>query len=158
MDPHFVTTYAWIIWLALVLVFIIIEVFTVDFIFLMIAIGSIGGLLSSLGGVAWWGQIIIAAAISLLLIFFVRPPLHRALHRGSDPALSNVEALLGSSGTATVGFAGGNGMVKLSNGETWTARLMPAASGTDIEIGDRVVVVAIEGATAVVEPATPVAS
>jgi membrane protein implicated in regulation of membrane protease activity len=42
--------------------------------------------------------------------------------------------------------------VKLANGETWTARLSGDAS-QPLETGDPVLVIAIEGATAVVVPA-----
>lgn len=150
---EFITTYGWIFWLALILIFVIIEVVTVDFTFLMLAIGSIGGLVFGLFGAPWWAQIVIAGVLALLLIFFVRPPLQRALHRGGDNTPTNVEALLGLSGTVTTEFAEGQGHVKLANGETWTAKLSGTVAEQPIETGDRVVVTAIEGATAVVVPA-----
>ena len=56
-----ITSFAWIVWLVLILVFVIIEMLTLDFVFLMIAVGSVGGLLSGLFGAPWWLQIIIAA-------------------------------------------------------------------------------------------------
>jgi len=152
MDANAVVMYAWIVWLALILIFIIIEVFTLDFTFLMIALGSIGGLVSSLVAVPVWGQIIIAAVLAVLLIFGVRPPLLKRLRHGSDPTLSNIEALIGTSGVVTSAFAANTGYVKLANGETWTSRLLPAASGQPLEPGAHVIVVAIDGATAVVQP------
>jgi membrane protein implicated in regulation of membrane protease activity len=152
MDANAVVMYAWIVWVALILVFIIIEVFTLDLTFLMLAIGSVGGVTSSLLGAPVWAQIVITAVLAVLLIFGVRPPLLRALRSGSDPALSNVEALLGTTGTVATSFVDSTGYVKLANGETWTSRLLPTASTHTLEPGDRVVVVAIEGATAVVEP------
>ena len=42
MPVDFIVSYAWLLWLGLVLVFVIIEVVTVDFTFLMIALGIIG--------------------------------------------------------------------------------------------------------------------
>ena len=56
-----ITSFAWIVWLVLILVFVIIEMLTLDFVFLMIAVGSVGGLLSGLIGVPWWLQLVIAA-------------------------------------------------------------------------------------------------
>ena len=50
----------------------------------------------------------------------------------------------------TTAFVNGSGHVKLSNGDTWTSR--SAGSAEDLPLGDTVVVVAIEGATAVVAP------
>jgi membrane protein implicated in regulation of membrane protease activity len=158
-----VDSFAWIVWLVLILVFIIIEMLTLDFVFLMIAVGSLGGLLSGLVGAPWWLQLIIAAALSVLLIFFIRPPLLRALKRGGDPTKSNVAALIGMGGLVVSTVSRTGGQVKLAVGETWTARLAasPGAAApvapAELVPGEHVVVVAIEGATAVVAPA-PVSS
>ena len=159
MPGDAVTTWAWVVWLALILVFIIIEVLTLDFTFLMLAIGSLGGLIASVLGAPWWAGIIVAGVLSLLLLFFVRPPLLRRMRRGGDPTRSNVDALTGQSGTVVVAFADGRGQVKLANGETWTSRLADHAPAGPLRPGhlaegEKVVVTSIEGATAVVIPAT----
>ena len=153
-----ITSFAWIVWLVLILVFIIVEMLSLDFVFLMIAIGSVGGLVSGLFGAPWWLQLIIAAVLSVVLVFFIRPPLLHALKRGGDPAKSNVEALIGMSGTVVSTVDRTSGLVKLAVGETWTSRLAPAIESAPAELvpGEHVIVVAIEGATAVVAPA-PVA-
>jgi membrane protein implicated in regulation of membrane protease activity len=153
MAADFITTYAWVLWLVLILVFIIVEVSTVDFTFLMLAIGSVGGLVSGLFGAPFWAQVLTAGVISLLLLFTVRPALHRALRKGGDSTPTNVEALLGLSGTVTTDFVAGQGHVKLANGEIWTAKLSQLADERPVETGERVVVTAIDGATAVVVPA-----
>ncbi len=54
--------YAWIVWLVLILIFLIVEVTTLEFTFLMLAVGSLGALLGGLLGVPWWGQILIAGS------------------------------------------------------------------------------------------------
>jgi membrane protein implicated in regulation of membrane protease activity len=149
----FITTYGWILWVALILIFTIIEVLTVDFIFLMLAIGSVGGLVAELFGLPWWSQFVIAGVLAVLLIFFVRPALRRALRRGGDPTPTNVAALLGLSGTVMTPFVEGLGHVKLANGETWTAKLSGLAAPNTVQTGERVVVTAIDGATALVIPA-----
>lgn len=148
-----VAPYMWIVWLSLVLLFGVVEMLTLQFTFFMLAIGSAGGLISGLLGAPVWLQVPIAGVISVLLLFAVRPPLLRALKRGADPARSNVDALLGLAGSVVVAAKSGPGQVKLANGETWTARLSPLVSERDLSIGERVVVTAIEGATAVVVPA-----
>lgn len=153
---EFLTDWAWIFWIVLILVFAIIEISTLEFTFLMLAIGSLGGLVSGLFGLPWWAQFIVAFVLALLLLLAVRPPLLRALRRGGDPARSNVEALLGMSGVATNDFDGKTNHVKLLNGDTWTARL--ADPYRDLIEGERIVVTAIEGATAVVAPAERTAS
>src|SRR5690349_3796277 len=151
MEPDVISSWAWVFWLALILVFIIIEVNTLEFTFLMLALGSVGGLVAGLLGAPWWLQFIIVAVLALVLVLFVRPPLLRALGRGGDPARSNVDALIGLGGVVVVDFRGGAGQVKLANGDTWTARLAGAVE-TDLDEGVRVVVTAIDGATAVVVP------
>lgn len=152
------TQYLWILWLALVVLFIVIEVLTLEFTFLMISAGTlIGGLGSNLLGWPWWLQIALAAAISGLLIFTIRPVLLMNLEKGADPAKSNVDALYELGGRVTGAFANGIGEVKLDNGETWTARVDEASPVSALTVGKRVAVAAIEGAIAVVvpEPAKP---
>jgi membrane protein implicated in regulation of membrane protease activity len=135
MIVDFVTMYAWIFWVGLLLLFVIVEVLTVDLTFLMLAGGWGGGLLA------------------LLLLFVARPALKRALGRTSDQTPTNVAALLGTGGMVTTPFVDGQGHVKLANGETWTARLSQATTDRPVDAGERVVVTAIEGATAIVVPA-----
>lgn len=148
----FLQSYAWIIWLALILVFIIIEVITVDFIGLMLAVGGLGGLIVSLFHAPFWLQVVIAAIIALLLLFTVRPPLKRFLQRGGDRAKTLVDALPGQAGTVVLDFNGNPNLAKLANGETWTVKLEDPASGA-LQEGDHVVVTAINGSTATVAPA-----
>ena len=74
-----------------------------------------------------------------------------ALKRGGDPTRTLVDALIGMEATVIKDFVEGQGQVKLAVGETWTARVS-AGQEPELEIGDRVVVTAIEGATAFVAP------
>jgi len=144
-----VTEWAWIGWLVLIAVFLVIEMLTLDFTFLMLALGSAIGLLTGLVGLPLWAQLIIAAAAAALFILFIRPPLLRRLHRGEDPTKSNVDALIGLRGTALAEITQISGQVKVSNGDTWTARTEKAAI---IPLGAPVLISAINGATAIVRP------
>ena len=148
---EFLVTYGWIIWLAVILIFVILEVVTIDFTSLMLAVGSVGGLIVSLFHGQFWLQIVVAAVIALLLLFTVRPPLKRALQRGGDKTKSNVDALLGLRGVVTVDFNGKANTVKLANGETWTVK-REALTQPELTEGDHVVVTAIDGSTAIVAP------
>ena len=148
------TDYLWIAWLVFILVCVIIELLTLDFTFLMIAVGSVAGLGANLLGWEWWVQILVAAAVSVLLLLLIRPVLLHAMARQSaDVPPSNVAALIGMGGrvSSTVGELGG--LVKLDNGETWTAHLSPGQAAVTIDPGDRVRVLAIDGSTAFVVPA-----
>ncbi|GAA1527744.1 membrane protein implicated in regulation of membrane protease activity [Microbacterium ginsengiterrae] len=145
-----ITEWAWIGWLVLIAVFLVIEMLTLDFTFLMLALGSAVGLVTGLVGVPLWAQLIIAAAAAALFILFIRPPLLRRLHRGEDPTKSNVDALIGLRGTALADITQVSGQVKVSNGDTWTAR---TDTGVPIPLGAPVTIAAINGATAIVRPA-----
>ncbi|TIH40673.1 NfeD family protein [Subtercola vilae] len=149
---EFMASYAWVIWLALILIFLVVETLTLDLIFLMLAIGSVGGLVSHFLGAPFLLQIPIAGVIALLLIFSIRPPLLRRLRHGSDPTKSNVEALLGLEARVLAAVTTESGSVKLSNGDTWTARVFPNASALELLPGSLVYVKAIDGATALVAP------
>ena len=153
MVADFLTMYSWIFWVGLLLLFVIVEVITVDFTFLMLAGGCVGGLGAGLLGAPFWAQILIAGVLALLLLFVVRPAIKRSLGRGADQTPTNVAALLGTGGTVTTPFVDGQGHVKLANGETWTARLSQVSTDRPVDTGERVVVTAIEGATAIVVPA-----
>ena len=60
------TQYMWIAWLVLAILFVIVELLTLEFTFLMLAAGTlIGGLGVNLLGGVWWLQILAAAATSL---------------------------------------------------------------------------------------------
>ena len=152
MPGDVLTSWAWVFWLVLILVFLVIEVLSLSFVFLMLAVGSVGGLVAGLLGAPLYAEFLVASALSLLLLFLVRPPLLRLTHRGADPTRSNIDALTGISGTVVMAFEEGRGQVKLANGETWTARLPHRRTDPLVE-GDRVQVDFIEGATAVVSPA-----
>ena len=149
----FLADYAWIVWLVLILIFVTIEVATLELTFLMLAVGSVGGLLAGLLGVPWWLQLVIAAVLSMALLLGIKPPLIRLLRRGGDPTKSNVDALLGIGGRVVSSIGETGGQVRLANGETWTARLSPATDQRVVEPGESVLVTAIDGATAVVVPA-----
>lgn len=143
--------YLWIAWLVLALLFVIIELLTLEFTFLMLAAGAIlGGLGANLLGALWWVQVLAAAAIAALLLFTIRPLLLRALHRSSAHIPTNVDALTGMSARVVATFVDGDGSVKLENGETWTARLADVTA--TVRPGERVTVTAVRGATVLVAP------
>lgn len=148
MSVEEINSVAWVVWLALILLFLVIEIFTLDFTFLMIAIASAGGVISALLGVPWFFQLLIVGALSIVLLFTVRPPLFRLLGRGADRTPSNIDALIGLKGTVSTAFSDGVGHVKLANGEVWTARIDDGPK--KLATGSAVVVVEIQGATAVV--------
>jgi membrane protein implicated in regulation of membrane protease activity len=143
--------YAWIGWLVLILVFLVIEMLTLDFTFLMLSIGGLAGLGADLIGAPIWLQVIVAAVVAAVLVLFLRPPLLRRLRRGEDPTPSNVDALIDLGGRVVSTVSAHGGQVRLSNGDVWTARTEVG----ELEPGTPVNVSRIDGATAVVRPTNP---
>ena len=140
-----------IVWIGLVLLLGVVEIFTLDFIFIMLAAGAAGGLVAALLGAPWWLSAIVAAVAALVLLSLVRPRLLVALGRGADPHRTNVEGLIGLAGTVAVAFTSSSpGQVRLANGETWSARFAAGSVDRTPPLGTPVVVESIEGSTAVV--------
>ncbi|WP_091233179.1 NfeD family protein [Microbacterium sp. 3J1] len=146
---QFIDQWAWVGWLVLIALFLVIEMLTLDFTFLMLSFGSVVGLVTDFIGIPVWVQVLVAAAAAALFILFLRPPLLKRLHRGEDPTKSNVDALVDLRGIALQDITQISGLVKLSNGDTWTAR---TAAPMAIPQGSPVVVTTINGATATVRP------
>ncbi|NBO46032.1 MAG: NfeD family protein [Actinobacteria bacterium] len=125
-------------------VLVLLEMLTLDFTLLMLALG----LLSASAALAlnvpdvWAGAI--GLIVSVTSLGFLRPLALRAFRRG--PGIrTGTDALLGSSGVALTDVTD-VGQVKL-RGEVWSAR---AFDGVLIPAHSRVDVIAIEGATAAV--------
>ncbi|GAA1124587.1 MULTISPECIES: NfeD family protein [Microbacterium] len=144
-----IENWAWVGWIILIAVFLVIEMLSLDFTFLMLSLGSAVGLVSDLFGIPAWAQVIIAIAATAIFILFLRPPLLKRLHRGEDPTKSNVDALIDLRGLALQEVTQISGQVKLSNGDTWTARTFAPIA---IPEGARIAVTEINGATAIVRP------
>jgi len=139
--------HAWLIWIGLALVAGLIEVATVDFVFLMLAGGALAAAGADLVGLGAPLQVLAFAIASGLLLAVARPPL-RVWAEG-EPTVTGTAALVGVEARVLEPVSQSSGLVKLS-GETWTARVAPG--GRTLEVGSTVRVVGIEGATAVVAP------
>ena len=110
----------------------------------------IGGALAAAGatwlGSPLWGSGVIFLVVSVLLLVLVRPALRRRLRTGHG-LIEPVRALEGKSAVVLQRVGADGGQVKL-DGEVWTARAFN--TGDTYEPGDRVTVMHIDGATAVV--------
>jgi len=128
----------------------VVEIFTLDLTLLMLAGGALaGGVVVLLDGPLVLA-VIVAAVVSSLLLFALRPWLLRSMRKRGAPLVeTNSAALVGASAVAIDDVTATSGRVKL-HGEVWTAR---AESGAAlITEGAEVVVVKIQGATAIVAP------
>jgi len=143
--------FEWVVWAGLIVVFVAIAMMTAEIEFMLLALGSVGGLIAGLLGAPWWLGAVIAAVIALLGTFLLRPRLLNVLRRGSDPAKSNIDAIIGTTGHVLISVTETAGQVKLANGETWSARV-PEGTGVVLQPGLGVRVLAVDGASVVIEP------
>lgn len=142
-------------WLAVALLLGVAEMATVDLIFLMLAGGALAGCLAAALGAPFAVQVLVAVAAALLLVGLVRPLVRRRIYvDDGTPASTGTAALVGRDALVVDTVTATGGRVKLA-GEIWSARIARHATPDAIFPGQPVRVLAIEGATAVVEPAGP---
>lgn len=140
---------AWAAWLGAVAVFGVAEMFSLDLIFLMLAIGAMGGLVAGLLSAPVALQVIVAMGTALATLTLIRPKLVTRLHAGPDLKLGTGR-LVGTQGVVTAQISGTEiGRVRLS-GDVWSAA--PYDEHLVIEPGQTVEVMEIRGATAYVHP------
>jgi membrane protein implicated in regulation of membrane protease activity len=123
------------------------ELFTLDFVLIMLGGGALVASLSAAVGAPVPVQLLAFAASSVLGLVAVRPAIKRRLHRRSENKPMGVEAIEGTEATVIEEVAEGRGMVKIG-GELWSAR--PYDATQVIPPGELVRVVEIRGATALV--------
>ncbi|OKL54786.1 hypothetical protein BSZ39_02060 [Bowdeniella nasicola] len=142
----------WLWWLGAVLVLVVVEMLTVDLIFLMLAGGALAGMIVHLAGFELWVQVLAFALTSVILLFAVRPGAKRWMLRHTPTTLTNAHALVGREAVVVHDVSKKGGRVKLA-GEVWTAR-----SKDDLVIREdsRVYVHKIDGAIAIVDEAPPI--
>jgi len=137
---------AWLIWLIVAAGLAGAEALSIDFILIMLAGGAGAGAVAAAVGVPSAGQVVIAIVVAVGLLSFVRPIAKRHLVGiGSQPM--HTDALVGKHVIVLQTVDADRGLVRL-NGQDWTARAFDTAQS--IEVGERAVVVKIEGATAIV--------
>ena len=127
----------------------IVEIFTLDLTFAMLAGGAIAGGTAALLGAPWWLCVIIACAVAALLLFTLRPYLLKSIRKRGELIETNVVALVGHVARTLSVVSEHAGRVKL-NGEVWSARTPD--DSPDIPEGSDVLVLKIRGATAIVAP------
>jgi membrane protein implicated in regulation of membrane protease activity len=139
----------WVLWLAAALVLAVVEVLSVDLIFLMFAGGALAAAVAAGLGAPLWFQVVVFCVVSTVLLVAVRPWALRTFRRSDVKFATNVAAHVGRTAVVLIDVTPFAGRVKLA-GEVWTAR--SEATDAVLPVGSVVRVVRIDGATAVVEP------
>lgn len=137
-----------IMWLSLMAILLVIEVFTLGLTTIWFAAGALVAFLISLTGLHLALQIAAFVVVSVVMLVFTRPVAAKYLN--SRTTKTNAEALVGKTARVTFGINNlkGEGQV-LINGLEWTAR-----SSEDTETfktDEYVTIVGIEGVKLIVE-------
>ncbi|WP_141013242.1 NfeD family protein [Nocardioides sambongensis] len=136
----------WEAWLGAAILLGVAEMFSLDLILAMLAAGALAGMGTALVTDSVGVQVLVASVVSVAMLAVVRPSLARRFHGGPDLVLGNAR-VVGLEAVVTEPISSVRpGRVKL-DGEIWTA-----SADTDLRIGERVEVLEIRGATAVVRP------
>jgi membrane protein implicated in regulation of membrane protease activity len=139
----------WILWLVVACILGVGELHQGGFYLLPFALGALGAGVVALLGVGFLLSGVVFVAASGIVVLTLRPVARR--HRSLPPAIrTGAAALVGRRATVLERIANdeGVGCVRIEGGEVWTARSYD--EDEVIEAGDRVEVVEIRGATALV--------
>ena len=142
---EWIAEHAALTWLAIAVLLAVVELLSMDFVLLMFALGALGAAGATVLGAPLWLAIAVFAAVSVALLFLLRPALVHRLHSGPTLA-TGFSNLLGRNALVLQSVDSRAGRVQIGSDE-WSARTSDAQP---IDVGVEARVVAIDGATAVV--------
>ena len=131
-----------IIWVAAIIVFIVIEIFTQGLTSIWFAGGALGGCITAMAGAGPLAQVIVFIIVSIILIIATRPFKKKMLDKKIQK--KNVETVIGQTALVEEEIKPGQpGRVRL-DGKIWTAK---GAVEEPIPAGQQVTVTDIQGVT-----------
>jgi membrane protein implicated in regulation of membrane protease activity len=136
----------WEAWLGLAVLLGVAELFSLDLILLMLAVGAVAGVLTALLGLPVAVQILAFVGASVGMLALVRPSVVKRLHSGPDLVTGHAK-LIGKQGVVVSEVSAQGGSVRIA-GELWSAR--PYDETLVIEPGAKVDIFEISGATVLV--------
>jgi membrane protein implicated in regulation of membrane protease activity len=136
-----------VFWIVLAVVLGAAEIFTGTFILVMLGIGALIAVVPAALGAPFWVQGLVFALVAVLALLGVRPVVQRHMHSSGESAPMGLEAMEGSAGLVLERVDLDHGLVKI-DGEMWSAR--PYDASQTFETGERVRVIEVRGATALV--------
>lgn len=137
-----------IVWLAILIILVVIEIFTLGLTTIWFAGGALVAIIVAAVGGPVWLQITLAIIVAMVLLFFTRPIAMKYFNR--DREKTNAESLVGRQAIVTgeINNLQGIGQVTV-NGMEWTARSI--IDGQTIEPGEVVIIRGINGVKLLVE-------
>jgi membrane protein implicated in regulation of membrane protease activity len=137
-----------IFWVIAATAFVVLEVVTVAFVALYVALGSVAAaIVAGAGGELIWQLL----AFVIAGVVLTRPVLKGKLE--GENVATNVDRMVGKSGIVTIAVDNdaNTGQIRVGT-EYWTARLPEESTVGSVPVDGRVSIVAIEGVTARVLP------
>jgi membrane protein implicated in regulation of membrane protease activity len=144
-----IASHAALAWLAASVVLAVVELLSMDFVLLMFGFGALAAAAAAVLGAPLWLAVAVFAVVSVALLFLLRPALLHRLHSGPTLA-TGFSNLVGKPALVLQSVGSRDGRVRIGS-EEWSAR---TADDHPIGAGVEAVVVAIDGATAVVTATT----
>ena len=139
----------WETWLGLAFLLGVAEMFSLDLVLIMLAVGAVAGMVLALLDVPFAAQALVAAGTAVAMVAVVRPPIAQRFHSGPELNLGHGK-LVGTRGVVTEEITGLEvGRIRIG-GEIWSAA--PYDDTLVITPGETVEVLQIKGATAYVHP------
>lgn len=126
------------IWLAIAILLVIIEVLTTSAIALCLAIGALAASIAALFGACFELQLMVLAVAMLASLVFVPRLLKRykGLFKTGKDAVSNMDALIGREAVVEANIIDGNSTLRVKiDGDRWQVRV---TDGAELVAGDRV--------------------
>jgi len=133
------------VWAVAAAVLIGLELVTTTLVFAMLGAGGAAAALAAGAGANPVVQFAVFGAVSVATLVFARPAAMKRLH--GPEHRQGTDALVGSEAVVVERVDGQDGRVRIS-GEVWSARAYDGQS--EYDVGDRVDVAQIDGATALV--------
>jgi membrane protein implicated in regulation of membrane protease activity len=141
------------VWLVIALALIVLELVTLAFIALYLAVGAVAAGIAGAAGGNLAIQLLVFAIVAIGSLVLTRKPLKKALDR-TPQVVSNALTVVGKRAVVTVALAEGpghRGQIRVGT-EYWSARSnddRPIAEGATVEV------VSVEGVTALVSRVVP---
>ena len=133
-------------WIALAVIFGVVEAATAQIVTIWFAVGSVGALIANVVGAGTTVQLVVFVAVSILTLIIARPYLKKFTR--TEMQRTNADRCIGETAIVTeeINNTQGTGQVKVG-GNIWTARSLDSAI---IPADEKVIVEKIEGVKLIV--------
>ncbi len=110
-----------VVWLVIIIILLAIELILMNLTAVWVAAGAAVALVFSLCGLPGWSQVAACFAVTVLMMFFVRPVAMKYYHRGRRQAID--ELIIGADGIVLSEINTRQGVGQIAVGEkVWAAR------------------------------------